>query len=96
MAQELIDILQKIKSKLTDDSDLMWTSYDKAKQLRDELDIYIEQLKKGDSSCLDKLYMHFAPTSSFQEHSIQNSWSDEYIALSDRFDKVYKNQKNHS
>ena len=96
MTQELIDILQTIKSKLTDESDLMWTSYETAEQLRDELDIYIEQLKKGDNSCLDNLNMHFAPTSTFQEHSIQNRWTDEYIALSDRFDNVYKNQKNQS
>jgi len=95
MTQELIDILKIVKSKLTDESDLIWTRYDTSKQLRDELDNYIKQLKEGDSSCLEKLNMHFAPTSTFQEHSIVNGWADEYIKLSDRFDKIYEKQNNH-
>ena len=51
MLQELIDILNKVRERFTDDSDLLWTSYETAKELRDELEVYIEQLGKGDKSC---------------------------------------------
>ena len=96
MTQEIIEILKVIKAKFTDESDLLWTSYETAKELRDELDVYISQLNKGDKSCLDNLNMHFLPTSTFQEHSMQNGWTDEYMKLADKFDNVYAKMKNHS
>ena len=51
MIQDLIDILDKVKERFTDNSDLLWTSYETAKEVRDELNIYMEQLSKGDKSC---------------------------------------------
>lgn len=45
--EELIDILNKVKARFTDDSDLLWTSYETAKELRDELDVCIKQLVIG-------------------------------------------------
>ena len=96
MTQELIDILNKVKEKITDDSDLVWTSYETAIELRDELDSCIEQLGKGDRSCLETLNMHFLPTSTFQEHSLQNNWPNEYMKLSKNFDRIYAKMKNHS
>ena len=96
MMQDLIDIVKRIKEKFTDDSDLLWTSYSSAKELRDELDIYIDQLSKGDKSCLESLNMHFLPTSTFQEHSLQNDWTKEYMKLSTKFDSIYAKTKNYS
>ena len=92
----LIDILSKIKERFTDDSDLLWTSYETAKELRDELDTCIEQLGKGDKSCLENLNMHFLPASTFQEHSLQNDWTNEYMKLSEKFDSIYTRMKKHS
>jgi len=96
MTLELIDILNKVKEKFTDDSDLLWTSYETAKEVRNELDVCIEQLGKGDKSCLENLNMHFLPTSTFQEHSLQNNWTNEYMKLSEKFDSIYAKIKNHS
>ena len=96
MTQELIDILSKIKVRFTDNSDLLWTSYENAKEVRDELDACMEQLNKGDKSCLENLNMHFLPTSTFQEHSLQNEWAEEYMKLSEKFDSIYAKMKNHS
>jgi len=95
MTQELIQILKKVKERFTDDSDLLWTSYETAKELRDELDVYMEQLSKGDKSCLENLNMHFLPTSTFQEHSLQNDWTNEYMKLSEKFDSIYIKMKNY-
>jgi hypothetical protein len=96
MPHNLITIIKTIKEKFTDDSNLLWTGYVTAKELRDELDSYVNQFARGDNSCLDNLKTHFLPTSTFQEHSLQNGWSDEYIKLADEFDNIYKKMKNHS
>lgn len=96
MTQDLIDILNVLKAKFTDNSDMLWTSYETAKEVRDELATYIDQLKKGDESCLENLNMHFLPTSTFQEHSLQNGWTQEYMKLSEKFDSIYAKVKNHS
>ena len=96
MTQNLIDILQKVKERFTDNSDLLWTSYETAKEVRDELDSYIDPLSKGDKKCLENLNLHFLPTSTFQEHSLQNGWTKEYIELSKKFDSIYERIKNHS
>lgn len=92
----LIEILNRIKEIFTDDSDLLWTSYETAKELRDELDIYIGQLEKGDKSCLENLYTHFLPASTFQDHSLQNNWAKEYSKLAEEFDSIYIELKKHS
>ena len=96
MTQNLIDILNNVKEKFTDNSDMIWTSYETAKEVRNELDSCIEQLDNGDKSCLETLNMHFLPTSTFQEHSMQNGWTNEYIKLSEIFDSIYAKIKNHN
>lgn len=91
--QDLIGIVETVKAKITDESDLLWTSYDIAKELRDELDTYIEQLKQEDKTCLKMLNIHFAPTSTFQEHSLMNGWTKEYMKVSKKFDSIYAKMK---
>ncbi len=89
MTNVLIEIVKQIKDKFTDDSDMLWTSYDSAKEVRDELEGFIVQLADGNTSCLESLSFHFAPTSTFQEHSTQNNWANEYLDLAKRFDEIY-------
>ena len=95
MKHDLIDLLSKVKERFTDSSDMLWTSYKNAKEIRDELDACMEQLKNGDKNCLENLNMHFLPTSTFQEHSLQNGWTKEYMKLSEKFDRIYARMKNH-
>src|SRR6266487_3254055 len=89
MTKDLIDIIEKVKRRITDNSDMVWTSYDNAKELRNELETYIEELQTGDLSCLEKLKTLFLPTATLQEHSISNGWTDEYMRLSENFDRLY-------
>lgn len=95
MTPELIAILEAVKARITDDSDLMWTSFETAKELRDELDIATNQLKDGDYSCLDKLEVYFAPACTFQDHSLQNGWHEEYMKLAEEFDQICEQMENH-
>lgn len=89
MSNGIISILEQVKEHITDDSDMVWTGYNSAKELRDELDTYIQQLTENDTACLEKLHGHFLPTSNFQEHSLSNGWADAYLRLVEQFDANY-------
>ncbi|MFL5743003.1 MAG: DUF5071 domain-containing protein [Flavisolibacter sp.] len=89
ITKDLVDIIKQAKSKITEDSDMAWTHYDTAKQLRDELESYIRDLQNGDTSSLEKVKLLFLPTATLQEHSIYNGWPDEYLTLAEKFDNLY-------
>ena len=93
MAKETIEILLLIRDKITDDSDLTWTSFETAGELRKEIDGFISRLDQEDTEVLSAIYVHFLPTSTFQEHSLQNKWADEYMKLAERFDEIYERYK---
>ena len=96
MIKDLIDIIEKVKEKITDAGNMVWTDYNNAKELRDELESYIQELQTGNNTCLEKLRVLFLPTGTLQEHSISNGWADVYIVLSENFDKVSATMKNHN
>ena len=89
MNLELIDIITKVKERISDDSNMVWTHYDTAKELRDELELYTQELRNGNMSSLKKMKLLFLPTATLQEHSISNGWPDEYLALAEKFDNFY-------
>lgn len=91
--KEAINILLLIREKITDDSDLIWTSYETAEELRAEIDKCIEGLRCCDKKVVEDVNYHFSPAATFQEHSLQNGWSDEYQKLAARFDELYKKLK---
>jgi len=47
-------------------------------------------LAQGDLSCLKEIQLLFLPTSVLQEHSLQNGWSKEYLAIASHFDRLYE------
>lgn len=90
---EAINILLEIKEKITDESDFTWTSFDNADELREEIDGLILRLRTGNRDVIKDIYIHFLPTSTFQEHAIQNGWSDRYMQLAEQFDEIYEHYK---
>ena len=94
MIHDLIIIIEKVKEKLTNDSDMLWTNYETAASLKAELEKYITALKAGKTDRLGNLNMHFLPTSTFQEHSLMNDWTEEYMKLANEFDGIYATIKN--
>ena len=88
MSKEAIEILLKIKAKITDDSDLAGISFETADDLRKEIDGLVSQVRRGDEEVCKNIQFHFLPTSTFQEHAIQNGWEDEYLQLAERFDQI--------
>jgi len=88
LVNELISILAAVKERITDDSDLIWTSYENPVELRKEIDRCIYHLQQNHEEILEEIKLHFAPTGMFQEHSIENGWTESYNALALRFDKL--------
>lgn len=68
---------------------MMYSTYNTADELFTELDTIAENLKRGEMQWMNNVNLHFLPTSTFQEHSIQNGWGDEYVAIAERFDRLY-------
>jgi len=89
----LIEMLKQIKSRTGKDADTSWSTYDDPQEVREELDEYISKLTEGNEEVMDTLNLLFAPTSTFQELSIANNWSDEYLAMAEEFDKIYEKIK---
>ena len=94
-ANQLISILEQVKSYITDDSNMAW-SYQSAKELRFELEDYISRIQNLNFDNLDSLKRSFLPTCTFQEHSIWNGWGEEFLKLASEFDEIYNEINNFS
>lgn len=86
----VIEILNSIREYITDDSNFDWTSFDNSDQLNNEIDSLIFRFKEEDLTAFRDLYIHFLPTSTFQEHSLSNGWSERYMKLASQYDEVYE------
>jgi hypothetical protein len=94
LTHELIGVLEAVKANIRDDSDYMWSYFETPQQARTEIDQYVAELEVGNISSLPDISTHFAPTSGYQELSLQNGWSDEYMKLAGRFDNIQSKLKN--
>lgn len=84
----IINILEEVMQKITEDSDIVWTRFNTPKEMPQEIAYYLELLKKGDMGCLNNISLLFAPTGAFQEHSISNGWSEAYVRMAAFFDQA--------
>jgi hypothetical protein len=88
--QKVKQVLEIIKTHTTDETDVVWAGYNNVDEFLIDLNTDIEKISFCDFETLDKLNLEFAPTSTYQELSLSNGWSNEYINLSAQFDKLYK------
>jgi len=91
---ELIEVLKAVKANIKDDADCIWSYFETPQDAQNEIDRYVAELEKGNLNSLHEISVHFAPTAGYQELSLQNGWSNEYIKLSERFDKIESGLKN--
>lgn len=89
----VIELLEKVKSKITIDTDLMWTNYNSREELIIEIGTIDNLLAKHNKQGLELLGYLFAPTGTFQEISMQNDWIQEYLNWSLKFDTLYEKLK---
>lgn len=87
--QSIIEIVKIIRQKITDDTDIVWTSYSSIREFQEDIDNCLKSLENGNLDALDTLKLHFLPTATFQELSISNGWADEFLLLAERFDEAY-------
>lgn len=87
--QIIAEILQEIKSKIDFDTDTVWAGFDSVDIFLKELIEDIENSKLCNFKTLNKVNIEFAVTSTYQELSMYNGWSDDYHKLAEKFDKVY-------
>lgn len=91
--KKLLQIIETIKSTLTLETSIIRSDFESVEKLDEKLDELSEAVKEGKSELLEELTLHFAPTSSFQELSLENGWAEEYLKLADQFDQIYNNYK---
>lgn len=90
LASQLITVIKRIKVNIADNSDMTYCYYESPAQLIGVLDQYIEEIEQGNIKVIEDLAVEFAPTSSLQEHSLNNGWSDEYLKIAKEFDSIEK------
>ena len=86
LTNKLIGLLNKVKEKITDDSDVVWSNVDSPAQLRAMIDDNIPGLRQGNVDAMKRLSYLFAPTGKLQEHAISNGWSNEFPEIAKHFD----------
>ncbi|GAA3752657.1 MULTISPECIES: hypothetical protein [Flavobacterium] len=89
----VLKILGIIKSKITEETDLLWTNYNSAEELIAEINIIDNLLQDRNIKGVQVLGYLFAPTGTLQEIAMQNDWIQEYLNLSSKFDTLYENLK---
>lgn len=88
--QKVRHILEQIKSWTTNETDTVGPGYENGEKFLIDLSQDIEKIKFCDFATLDKLKMHFAPTSAYQAISLSNGWGDNFLKLAEEFDNLHK------
>ncbi|MFD0750657.1 hypothetical protein ACFQZS_10915 [Mucilaginibacter calamicampi] len=90
---KITELLNLIKSKVSEETDVVWSRYATPQHLSDDLNEKIAKLKLNDHQVLNDLCILFGPTSSFQEISISNGWGDEFLEIAEKFDLLHEKLK---
>jgi hypothetical protein len=83
---DLADVLASARELLARrTNDFSWSSWKDQQSALDELDRVIEKVRRGriPKMTLDVL---FAPTGPIQEVSVSSGWSQEFLAVAERYD----------
>jgi len=84
------EIIETIKMKITDDTDLRWTNYNSSEELIAEINLNSILFEEKNKAGLEFFQLLFLPTGTLQEISIQNGWSEQYLILAAEFDSIYE------
>jgi hypothetical protein len=91
--KEVSEIVANIKSRINDETDIVWAGFYNAEILTKELDSDQKQIDLLDFDTLEKIMVEFLPTSTYQELAMSNGWSDEYLQTAEKFDSIHKRIK---
>ena len=89
--REIIKLLKIIREYVSiKDSDVTMSTFNTNKEVIIVIDNHIKWLSKSDISIINDLIVLLLPTSDFQEISISNGWSEEYLKIANKFDSLIK------
>ena len=85
--EELKELLNEILTFIEDSEDTLWSPLT-VNEVSEIIQKEIKNLETGKKVNRNQLIIEFLPTSTFQEISMDNGWSNDYISLSANFDKL--------
>ena len=88
--QVIIEIIKNVNSRIDAKTNLLWTKYNAASDIKSELERDIKDFENGKLENLEKYSLYFAPTGAFQEISIPNGWGEDFILMANQFDEIYE------
>lgn len=88
--QKVAGLLLQIRSCITEESDTVWAGFENVKAFFVELNKDIENIQACDFQTLKKIQIEFLPSSTYQELSLSNGWSEMYLQLATEFDAIYE------
>ena len=88
LASQLTTLINEVKKNISSESDMTYCYYNTPTELIAILNKFISEIENGNLNVIDDLAVEFAPTSSLQEHSMGNGWSDEYLIIAEEFDSI--------
>ena len=91
--QVIIEIIKNVNSRIDERTNLIWTKYNRASEIKSELETDIKDFENGNIEKLEKYSLYFAPTGTFQEISIPNGWGEEFVLMANQFDELYEKIK---
>lgn len=81
----LIDLLEKIESYITPDTNIKGTIYANAEELADDVDAYISEFLENSGSWIPHLDIHFKKNGTFQQLLENNRWDLSFEAISEQY-----------
>ena len=70
------------------DNDFIWSYWEDAKQAKAEIDKLISILQSGELPERVEVAVVFAPTGPLQEVSINSGWSEAFLKVAEKYDRV--------
>ncbi|WP_313805662.1 hypothetical protein [Flavobacterium sp.] len=87
--KEISKLLKTVKGKISSETDVVWTGFDKPEILITKINLDIEKIEFCDYETLEKVKVDFLPTCTYQELSLSNGWAEEYLEIASKFDLQY-------
>jgi hypothetical protein len=88
MTWEKVQLLERLVTLLEDSNESVWSPLS-PKKVSDFIQGMISKLQNGEELEIDRLKLEFAPTSTIQEISMENGWSEEFLEMASRFDVLF-------
>lgn len=84
---DIVEFIERLESKFNESDDFIQSEIVLSNLRSDFHSIKLDVAFQNYNS-FKSLFILFAPTGQFQEHSIANGWSDEYLILASEFDMI--------